>query len=125
MHVKEDSSNVLHLIELKLIASITKAKLERLFSRMNRVKTDLRNRLSCNHLNICLSIGDEGVAVDVFNPNPVIELWLSYQVCCLKSGPHKLYKHVKTGTSFEGSYVDLDEFTMSDLESNDNKFLGF
>ena len=98
MHVKEDCSNVLDLIELMLIAPFTNTKLERLFSRMSRVKTDLRNRLSCNHLNVYVRIGEEGVAVDVFNPNPVIELWLSNRVHCLKSGPHKLYKHVKTGT---------------------------
>ena len=124
MHVKEDCSNVLHLIELMLIAPFRNTKLERLFSRMSRVKTDPRNRLSCNHLNVCVRIGEEGVAVDVFNLNPVIELWLSNRVHCLKSGPRKLHKHVKTGTSFEGSSVDLDEFVMSNLENN-GEFVGF
>ena len=50
------------------------AKVERLSSRMNRAKTDLRNRLSHNHLDIFLRIREEGAAVDTFNPDPVIEL---------------------------------------------------
>ena len=58
-YVKEDCSNVLHLIELMLIVPFTNAKVERLFSRMNIVKTDLRNRLCHARLDICLRIGEE------------------------------------------------------------------
>ena len=36
------------------------------------VNTDLRNRLSHNHLDICLRIR-EGVVVDAFIPDPVID----------------------------------------------------
>ena len=72
--VKEDCSNVLHLIELMLISPFTNAKVERLFSRMSRVKTDLRNRLRRNCLDVCLRIKKEGVTVNAFNPDPVMEL---------------------------------------------------
>ena len=99
--------------------------MERLFSRMNRIKTDLRNWLSHSHLYICLRIREDGVAADAFNPDPVIQLWLPDWVHCLKSGPYKLSKRVKTGTSSEGNYIDLDEFTMSDLENSDYEFEGF
>ena len=119
MDVKEDCSNVSHLIELVLIVPFTNTKVERLFSRMNKVK------IVMNRLKICLRIGEEGLAVDAFNLDPVIELWLSDRVCHLKSGPHESSKCAKTGTSCEGNYIDLDEFTMSDLENSDNKFLGF
>ena len=54
-----------------------------------------------------------------------MELWLSDRVCHLKSGPHKLSNRVKTGLSCEGNYIDLDEFTMSDLENSVDEFLGF
>ena len=41
--VKSQCPNVLHVIELLLITPFTNAKLERMFSRMNRVKTDFCN----------------------------------------------------------------------------------
>ena len=85
---------------------------------MNRVKTDLRNRLSRNHLDICVTIGKEGVAVDTFNPDPVIELWFFDRVHYLKSGLHMSSKCVKTGASSEGNYIDLYELIISNLENN-------
>ena len=42
---KESYQNALHIIELLLITPTTNAKLERMFSQMNRVKTDWRNLL--------------------------------------------------------------------------------
>ena len=56
-----------------------------------------------------------------------MELWVSDRVCHLKSGPHKLSNRVKTGLSCEGNYnyIDLAEFTMSDLENSGDEFLGF
>ena len=38
--IKNDCPSVLHIIELLLITPFTNAKLERLFSRMGRVKND-------------------------------------------------------------------------------------
>ena len=43
-------SNALHIIELLLITSFTNPKLERMFSRLSRVKTDYRNRLGQEQL---------------------------------------------------------------------------
>ena len=85
------------------------------------------NWLSHNCLKDCLRIGEEGVAVDAFNLESIMELWLSDRVCHLKSGPHKLSNRVKTGLSCEGNYnyIDLAEFTMSDLENSGDEFLGF
>ena len=79
------------------------AKAERLFLRMNRVNTDLKNRLSCNQLDLCLRIGEEDVTVAAFNPDPLIELWFFDQVHHLKSGSRKSSKHVNTVTSSEGN----------------------
>ena len=44
--VKSQCFDVLHVIELFLITPFTNAKLEQMFSRMNRVKMDFCNRLS-------------------------------------------------------------------------------
>ena len=71
MDVKEDCSNVLHLIELMQIVPFTNAKLERLFLSVNRVKTDLRDRMSRNCLGVCLRTGEEDAAVDACKPDPV------------------------------------------------------
>ena len=122
---KEDCSNILHMIELMLIVVFTNTKLERLFSRVNRVKTDLRNQLSWNHLDVCFRIVEEGAAVDTFNLYTVTELWLFNRVCCLKSGPYKSPKRVKTGLSSEENYIDLDRFTISDLENIGGEFRDF
>ena len=39
-NLKKKCSDVMHIIELLLITPFTNAELERMFSRMNRVKTD-------------------------------------------------------------------------------------
>ena len=44
--IKQECKNVLHVFEIMLIVPFTNAKVEHLFSRMNRVKTDICNRLS-------------------------------------------------------------------------------
>ena len=109
---KEDCSNILHLIKLMVIVVFTNTKLERLFSRVNRDKTDPRNWLSWNHPDICFRTVEEVAAVHTFNPDTVLGLWLSNRVCCLKSGSYKSSKLVKTGWSSEENYIDLDEFTL-------------
>ena len=48
--VQPSCSNVLHIIELLLITPFTNAKLERMFSQLNHVKTDYRNRLGQERL---------------------------------------------------------------------------
>ena len=67
--VKSQCSNVLHIIKLLLITPFTNAKLERMFSRMNRVKTDFCNRLSRERLENCLRIREEGCNIADYNPD--------------------------------------------------------
>ena len=71
--VKSQCSGILHVIELLLITTVTDAKLERMFSRMNRVKTDFRNRLSRERLEICLRINKEGCDITDYNPDNAIK----------------------------------------------------
>ena len=118
INVTEDCSNILHLIELILTVPFMNIKVERLCSRMNRVKTDLRNRLNCSYLDLYLRIEEKGVAVDAFHIDPVTKLWFSGQAHHLKSVPNKLSRCVKTGAISDINYIDLDEFTNSDLEYN-------
>ena len=71
---------MLHIIELLLITSTTNAKLERMFSRMNRVKTDWCNRLSRERLENNLRIGEEGVSIKDFDPEKAINRWYNQKV---------------------------------------------
>ena len=71
--VKCQCSNVFHVIELFLITPFTNAKLERMFSRMNKVKTGFRNRLSRERLENCLRISEEGYDIADYNPDNAIK----------------------------------------------------
>ena len=85
---------------------------------MNRVKTDLWNRLLRARLDVFLRVGEEGPSIESFNTDPVIDLWFNDRVHRLNNGPHN-YKRKKN----EGvGAVDLDSLTMSDLEDSKDKF---
>ena len=52
-----------------LIFPVTNSKLERLFSLMNRVKTDWRSSLSRDRLDVLLRISEDGPHLEEFNPD--------------------------------------------------------
>ena len=54
--VLKECKNILHIFELLLITPFSNAKLERMFSRMLRVKNDWRNRLGRDRLETLLRI---------------------------------------------------------------------
>ena len=110
--VKEECKNILHIFEIMLVVPFTNAKVERVFSRM---KTDVRNRLKRDRLDVYLRVGDDGMSVKDFNPDPIIDLWFKDKVRRLNSGPHKYGKRKK---SSDGSRIDLSTLTLSDLESD-------
>ena len=56
-----------------LICPFTNAKLELVFSRMNRVKTDRRSSLSRDRLDVLLRISEDGPSLEEFNPDPSID----------------------------------------------------
>ena len=51
-----------------LLCQFTNAKLERVFSRMNRVKTDRRSSLSRDRLDVLFRISEDGPSLEDFNP---------------------------------------------------------
>ncbi|CAB3999783.1 Hypothetical predicted protein [Paramuricea clavata] len=88
--LKNECSDVLHIIELLLITPFTNAKLERMFSCMNRGKTDWRNRLERDRLDSCLRIGEEGKSIEEFNPNEAIKAWFEHKVRRISAAkPHR------------------------------------
>ena len=52
----KDYKDVLHIVKLHLITPLSDAKFERMFSWMNSVKSDFRNRQRLDH---CLRISEE------------------------------------------------------------------
>ena len=66
-NVKRECEDVLYVIELLLITPFTNTKLERVFSRMNRIKTKLHNRLGQERLDTQIRIGEEEVKIIEFN----------------------------------------------------------
>ena len=123
--VKEDCDNILHIIEILLCTPFTNAKLERMFSRMARVKTDYRNRLSRDLLDACLRVEEDGPTLENFNPDPAISLWFEQKVRRLSSSSHRYPEKRKSNVganATSSSVIDLSALTISDLEdsSDDN-----
>ena len=56
-----------------LLYPFTNAKLERVFSGMNRVKTDRRSSLSRDRLDVLLRISEDGPSLGEFNPDASID----------------------------------------------------
>ena len=86
-------SNVLHIIELLFITPFPNAKLERMFSQMNRVKTDFHNRLGQKRLETLLQIGGEGPEIKDFEPDCYISMW--YQDKVRRESAAKLLNYQK------------------------------
>lgn len=65
------------MIELLFSILISNAKVERLFSLMNRVKTDSRAALGEETLNSLTRLRMEGPKLEEYDPMPAIQLWAS------------------------------------------------
>ena len=86
--VKEDCSDVLHVIELLLITPFTNAKVERMFSRRSSLKQERLDHL--------LRIGEEGVPLTEFNPEIAIDVWNRETVRRIAAAkPHRYSKKTK------------------------------
>ena len=119
-----ECNNIMHIFQILLIVPFTNAIVECLFSRMNRVKTDFRNRLSQSRLDTCLRVG-EGSDIKNFDPDRVINRWWIEKERHLKSGSHD-YPATKKPCMNSAEYVDLSTLMMSDLENSDDEaFISF
>ena len=78
--LKLECKNVLHLFELMVLIPFTVAKVERLFSPMNRIETTIRNRMSWSRLDVCL--GEDGPSIGEFNPDPALVFREGSKVIC-------------------------------------------
>ena len=66
----------------------TNAKVERMFSRMNRVKKDWRTRLQQDTLDNFLRVAG-GSSIDDLDPDTAMDKWFAGKVRKLTTGGHK------------------------------------
>ena len=72
---KTDFKNVLLLVEICFVMPLSNAQLERLFSRMKRIKSKKRCSLSNERLGSLIHIGQEGMELSTETVMPAMSLW--------------------------------------------------
>ena len=114
-----ECQNTMHIFEILMIIPFTNAIVEHLFSRMNRVKTDFRNKLSRSRLDMCLRVGEEGPSIKYFKPDHVMDCW------CTEKKDVSSHVHIiilqKSVFVWIPQYAELSTLTMSDLENSDDE----
>ena len=117
--LKDECADVLHVINLLLITPLADAKVERMFSRMKRVKSDWRNKLRGDRLESLLRISEEGVSIDDYDPDKGIEQWYQKKVRRISSAKSHSYpnKRKKVRGTAPG-VINVAHHTISDLEDS-------
>ena len=96
------------IIELCLCAPFANAALERLFSQMNLIKTNVRNRLKNNALNVLLRIRISGLSMDISHKEYVhrcVNWWYQRKDRRVNQCKRKSYEKRKTTTSKRPHFV--------------------
>ena len=73
----EMKAECMYEFKILLITPFTNAKVERMFSRMARIKTNWRNCLGRDPLDSLLRLYEEGQSYEKFDPTPTIEHWFN------------------------------------------------
>ena len=80
------------IIEICLCAPFSNASLERLFSKMNLIKTTLCNHLKNDSLNSILHINISRLSLQSFHDEYLekcVNYWFNAKICCLSQCKHK------------------------------------
>ena len=99
--------NILTLIELLFSIPVSNAKLERMFSNMQRTKVDARCSLGEQRLTHLLRIKEEGPVIGSFDVTPVVKLWSERKVRRPNQNKRKKYKQRKQKSK---KYHDKDNY---------------
>ena len=87
------------IIEICLCAPFSNVSLERLFSKMNLIKTTLHNRLINDSLNSTLHIIISRLSLQSFHDEHLekcVNYWFNAKDCHLSQHKHKLYEKCKS-----------------------------
>ena len=98
----------LNVFKILLITPFTNAKVERMFSRMTRIKTDWRNGLGHDKLDSLLRISEEGHSLERSDPTPTIECWFNYKFRHLTSLSHKYPEKQKIARKGSGRHCNTN-----------------
>jgi hypothetical protein len=115
----KECRNILDIFELFLICPFTNAKVERMFSCMNRVKNDWRSCLRQDRLESLLRISEEGPEIDKFEPDTAMDEWYNDKVRRLSANFHRYPE--KRKRKLGKTDIDLATVTISDLEESESE----
>ena len=92
-----------------------------MFSQLNYIKIDYRNRLGQERLEHLLLIGEEGFEIQKFDVDVFMGFWYGGKVWWMKAAkPHKYAKKQK-GNQINSKIMDITTFTLSDLEEEEEE----
>ena len=117
---KNEWSDALLLVELLFSVPVSNAKLERMFSKLKRIKTIFRASLSSTRVENFLCIVEDSPPLVEFNVMPAVEAWAAEKYRHPNQQPRKTYEkktELESGTSEDESYNDS---TCGLFDSNDN-----
>ena len=112
--------NALLLVELLFSIPVSNAKLERMFSKLKRIKTIFRASLSSTRVENLLRIVEDGPPLVEYNVMPAVEAWTAKKYRRPNQQPWKTYEkktELESGTSEDESYNDS---TCGLFDSNDD-----
>ena len=99
------------IIEICLCAPFSNASLERLFSKMNLIKTTLCNCLTNDSLNSILRINISGLSLQSFHDEHLekfVNYWFNAKNCHLTQHKHNLYKKCESKKTKQPHFNILD-----------------
>ena len=108
------------IIEICLCAPFSNVSLERLFSKMNLIKTNICNRLTNDSLNSILSINISGLPLQSFHDEQLekcVNYWFNAKNCCLSQQKCKLYKKRKSKKTKQ-PHFNISDISESDSSTN-------
>ena len=116
---KNEWSDAVLLVELLFSVSVLNAKLERMFSKLKRIKTIFRVSLSSTRVENLLHIVEDGPPLVEYNIMPAVEAWAAEKYRRPNQQSRKTYEkktELESGTSEDKSYNDS---TCGLFDSND------
>ena len=117
----DELKNILHLVKIAMTISISTAKVERSFSKMNQIKNKKSNKMSQQNLNSRMRIMAQAVPVKEYDTTKAVTHWLT-------SGKRKR-KIVSQGsqcvTAAKKSKTDKPELPHLNSDNSESEFEGF
>ena len=92
---KNDFKDILLIVEICFCLPCSTTALERAFSRMKRLKTNLRSTIGESRLENLMRIGERGVSIEKFDAKPFVLAWAQDKIRRPNQKPKRKYKQTK------------------------------